>query len=283
MKSKVFQYIDTFSDLIRPLNLLITALSVWVGGVLAVGEKVMLDRTLLGAALAAAIVAAGGNAINDAYDEDIDQLNKPNRPIPSGRLDYVDALKLGGGLCLFGIAFSYLLNPKLGLIALLVALLLWVYSISLKRTILLGNFTIGLCGGLAFIFGALAVDNPMGGMYPALFALLIHIGREIVKDIEDVSGDRIYGAMTLPVVAGSRYAQRVAAFMLLLLGFVTFIPYWTGEFSRDYLNTVMVLVDLPLLVIVLFLLGGMEHKGLKRASFALKIIMVGGLVALYVG
>ncbi|HHE47102.1 MAG TPA: hypothetical protein ENL08_05315, partial [Bacteroidetes bacterium] len=270
-------------ELLRPVNLVITALTVWVGGIIAGGVEVMLNGTLLCAAFAAALVAAGGNAINDAYDEDVDQLNRPDRPIPSGRLDYVSAFKLGGGISIFGIIISYLLKPGLGIIALCVALLLWVYSVSLKRTILLGNFAVGICGGLAFIFGALAVDNPAGGMYPALFAFLIHIGREIVKDIEDVSGDRLCGAMTLPVVAGGQHAQRVAAFMLMMLATAVFIPYWTGDFSRNYFYIMLTAVDLPLMLIILFLLIGVEQRGLKRVSAALKLIMIAGLVALYIG
>ena len=95
--SKLLSKLDAYVDLIRPLNLVITALTVWVGGILASDTSHLLDGTLLMAALAAALVAAGGNAVNDAYDEDIDQINRPHRPLPSGRLDYIDAFKWGGG------------------------------------------------------------------------------------------------------------------------------------------------------------------------------------------
>ena len=281
--SKLLRKLDTLSDLIRPPNLVITALTVWVGGILASDTGNVLDSTLLMAALAASLVAAGGNAVNDAYDEDIDQINRPHRPIPSGRLDYVDAFKWGGGLLVMGVGLSFIIKPSLGMIGLTVAALLWMYSLWLKRTVLLGNFAVGFCGGMAFIFGAAAVDNPAGGMYPALFAFLIHIGREIIKDVEDAPGDKLCGAMTLPVVAGKSQALKGAAMILFLLIVVTFIPYWTGKYSLVYLRLVVLLVDMPILVIILLLRRGMEHRGLSRASQVLKLIMVGGLVALYVG
>ena len=281
--NKFLSEIDATLDLIRPPNLIITALTVWVGGVLVGGGEYLLDSTLFMAAFAAALVAAGGNAVNDAYDEDIDLINRPQRPIPSGRLDYVKAFKLGGGLLILGVGFSFYLMPSLGMIALTVAALLWMYSLWLKRTVLLGNFAIAFCGGMAFIYGAAAVENPSGGMYPALFAFLVHLGREIIKDVEDVAGDRLCGAMTLPVVMGNRSALKGAVIVLIALIIATFIPYWTGKYSLNYLKLVVILVDLPLLLIILFLRKGLESRGLRWVSQALKLIMVGGLAALYVG
>jgi 4-hydroxybenzoate polyprenyltransferase len=190
---------------------------------------------------------------------------------------------LGGGLLILGVGFSFYLMPSLGMIALTVAALLWMYSLWLKRTVLLGNFAIAFCGGMAFIYGAAAVEYPPGGMYPALFAFLIHLGREIIKDVEDVAGDRLCGAMTLPVVMGNRSALKGAAIVLISLIIATFIPYWVGKYSPTYLKLVVILVDLPLLLIILFLRKGLESRGLRRVSQALKLIMVGGLVALYVG
>jgi geranylgeranylglycerol-phosphate geranylgeranyltransferase len=281
--NKLQRQIDAMLDLIRPPNLIITALTVWVGGMLAGGREYLLDSTLFMAAFAAALVAAGGNAINDAYDEDIDLINRPHRPIPSGRLDYINAFKLGGGLLILGVGFSFYLMPSLGMIALTIAALLWMYSLWLKRTVLLGNFAISFCGAMAFIYGAAAVENPTGGMYPAGFAFLIHLGREIIKDVEDVAGDRLCGAMTLPVVMGNRSALKGAAIVLAILIIATFIPYWTEKYSFKYLELVVLLVDLPLVLIILFLRKGLESKGLRRVSLALKLIMVAGLVALYVG
>lgn len=263
--------------------MIITALSVWVGGVLAVSEDVKLSSTLIVAAIAAALVAAGGNSINDAYDEDVDEFNRPNRPIPAGRVDRNFAIVWGGILTVAGVVIGFYLGKTLGLIASGVAVLLWFYSIFWKRSILIGNFTVASCGALTFVFGAVAVDNPVGGMWPALFAFLIHNSREIVKDIEDAAGDRSWGVMTLPVVAGPVVAQKVAASILFLLVGVTIIPYYLHLFSLNYLIIVSALVNLPLIVIIVMLWNEIGDKGLIRVSWILKLIMITGLIALYVG
>jgi len=282
--SKLIQYPVALIELTRPINMIITALTVWVGGILAGGRGFLLSETLILAAISAGLIAAGGNAVNDFFDEDIDRINRPNRPIPSGRVSYIVALIWGTLLMLSGIVLGFSLDLTLGIIALIVTLLLWLYSFWLKYTTLMGNFAVAFCGGLAFIYGAVAVDNPIQGMYPALFAFLIHIAREIIKDIQDISGDRIQGAMTLPIATGRRTAQRTAAGVLMLLIIATQVPYHLQSwYSLNYLILISVLVDLPLLILISILWHRLNLKQIGRVSLALKLIMIGGLVALYVG
>ncbi|MDP8239054.1 MAG: geranylgeranylglycerol-phosphate geranylgeranyltransferase [Candidatus Hatepunaea meridiana] len=280
---KLFQFIVSIIEISRPLNLIITTLAVWIGGIIAGGKQFMMDQMLLTAAIAAALVAAGGNAINDAYDEDVDEFNRPDRPIPSGRLSTTTGFIWGWFLILAGVIISFTLSQSLGIMAIVVALLLWIYSLLWKRTILLGNFAVAFCGAMAFMFGAVAVGNPTGGMYPALFAFLMHIGREIIKDTEDISGDGMWGVMTFPVVTGGEKSQRIAGVILAMLVIITYIPYQLGIFSINYLIIVAIAVDLPLLVIIVFLWRGLEKNGLERVSAILKLTMITGLVALYVG
>lgn len=280
---KIIRFIWALIELARPVNVLITGLAVWIGGILAGGHFVMRDELLLRAALSAALIAAGGNAANDAYDEEIDMMNRPNRPIPSGRIGYVSALVWGGVLTLAGIIVGFWISSLLGGIAIGVSLLLWGYSQWWKQSILLGNFLVAFCGGAAFIYGAIAVGDPKSGMYPSLFAFLIHLGREIIKDVEDAFGDGLWGAMTLPVVAGRGAAQRISALMMMILIVVTFIPYLIKIYSIKYLIAVIILVDIPLLTLIILLFLEMGRDGLKRTSRVLKLIMIGGLFALFIG
>ncbi|NQT34335.1 geranylgeranylglycerol-phosphate geranylgeranyltransferase [bacterium] len=279
----VSRFINSLIVLVRPVNLMITAMSVWVGGIIAGGREFALDETLLLASLAAALVAAGGNTINDVCDTVIDMANRPERPIPSGHINSTGATIWAVVLSLAGVTIGFQLSQTLGILTISVAVLLWVYSYWFKETILLGNIIVAVCGSMAFMYGAIAVNNPKMGMYPALFAALIHLGREIVKDVEDVFGDRLWGAMTFPVVAGPESAQKIAGLILATLVVTTFIPYKLGIFGQNYLLIIILLVNIPILVIVFMLFRGLKRKGLQRASDALKLIMIAGLVALYVG
>ena len=267
----------------RPLNCAITALVVVAGAFLAHDSGLNLPGIVYWAALSAALVAAGGNALNDVYDYRIDKINRTDRPLPSGRIDRFSAVLWGIFLQVLGAATAYSLNRALGSVAVAVILILWLYSSSWKHVALAGNILIAACGALSFLYGAIAVSNPGSGLIPAVFAFLVHSGREIVKDAEDLRGDRLAGSRTLPVVIGSVAAQRVAALILIILVLSTAIPYQAGWYGKVYFMTVCLFVDAPLLIIIVYLVKGLDRRGLGWASLGLKIIMLTGLVSLYAG
>ena len=173
---------------------------------------------LLLAALSAALINGAGNAFNDLMDIDIDRINRPLRPLPAGRLSPNAARRQSLLLALAGGALAFWLSPWHGLIALAVAALLAFYSISLKNSLLWGNVLVAFVGAIAFPYGALAAGGLGRSWIPALFAFLFHLGREIVKDIEDVAGDQIRGERTLPLAWGRAQAGVLAALVYLAVG-----------------------------------------------------------------
>jgi geranylgeranylglycerol-phosphate geranylgeranyltransferase len=266
--------------LARPLNCLITALSVGVGALTSASALVSLP--LLLAALSAALVTGAGNAFNDAIDIDIDRINRPDRPLPAGRLTrrtaFVETLLLGlAGLLLAALISPFHLAVAGGVIGLLIT-----YSIYLKNSVLWGNIAIGIVAAAAFPYGALAVAETGRSWIPAGFALLFHLGREIVKDIEDVEGDRSLGLRTLPLRWGCRTAARVAYVIYLFLIIFTLLPWIAGIYGSLYLGAVL-LVDL-LLLFALFRLHR-QHAALSDDSLGrlLKAGMFLGLAAIVLG
>ncbi len=270
-------------SLTRPVNVLITFATVVIGGVLAAGDSALSSTHLYFAALTAGMIAAGGNAINDVFDVKIDTINRPNRPIPSGRLSISNAVTFSILQFVSGLWFAYRLSIQLGLIAFVVTVLLILYSYSWKRSLLLGNIAVAFCGALAFFYGAIAVNNPVAGLFPAIFAFLIHLAREVIKDVEDKTGDAESGAKTFPIVYGDRASQHLTASILWALIISTVVPVLLGIYDLYFLITVIVLVNLPLIVLSYFLLRRIEPMTQKITSRGLKLIMIGGLIALYIG
>jgi len=216
----------------RPLNGLITALSVGVGLWTANAPPTWGPGLI--AALSAALINGAGNAFNDVIDIDIDRINRPDRPLPSGRISPFVAGVQTLALTLAGCLLGFWLSPWHGSIALGVALLLALYSIFLKNSLLWGNILVAFVGALAFPYGALAAGDLGRSWIPALFALLFHTGREIVKDIEDVAGDRLRGDHTLPLRWGRNRAGWIAAAVYLLLLAIAWIPFFTGLYGAAY-------------------------------------------------
>jgi geranylgeranylglycerol-phosphate geranylgeranyltransferase len=264
----------------RPLNGLITMLSVAVGALMAGISP--LSFPALVAAFSAGLINGAGNAFNDLMDQDIDRINRPGRPLPSGRLSPRSAALESLVLALAGCSLAWYLGPVHGLLALAVSTLLVIYSIYLKNSMLWGNITIGALSAVAFPYGAL-VSGGMGRSWiPAVFALLFHLGREIVKDIEDMEGDRLRGERTLPLRQGRGPAAWVATAVYLVLIAFTWIPWAIEVYGMVYVLAVSSVDGL-----LLYALFQLHRRGAQlsddRLGRLLKAGMLLGLLAILAG
>lgn len=259
---------------IRPLNGVIAAVSVLIGAMLT---KQGITQSVWLATLSCFLITGGGNAVNDIADRDIDKINKPQRPIPSGRLSGRGVGILSLFLFILGIAIASLVSFKLMKMAILVTILLLLYSFFLKRRGLRGNIAVALLGGLPFVYGGIAVKYITPTTIPFIFAFLFHFSRELIKDIEDMEGDRGY-AQTFPLVYGVERAKKLVNILVVLLIAFTFFPYIAGIYRLPYLLAVLLLVNIPL-VVLLYLINR-ERISFSRASRWLKWGMLGGMVAL---
>ena len=263
----------------RPANCLIMALSVYVG-VFTAGIHWPTCEVLL-AMLSAALVLGAGNAFNDIVDLHIDRINRPDRPLPGGlisrRTATLETLALTAG----GLILAWCLGPTNGLIASSAALLLLVYSLYLKTTPLWGNLVVALLAAAAFPYGALISGSWGRSWIPAGFALLFHLGREIIKDIEDVKGDAAANARTLPLRWGIPKAVLFSSLIFCILIGFTLLPWLAGLYGNSYLILVS-LVDLILLY-ALFRLRQDPVNGGSHLNLLLKAGMFLGLLAIASG
>lgn len=264
----------------RPLNCLITALSVAVGA-LAAGLSPA-PPAVAWAALAAALITGAGNTLNDVADLEIDRINRPHRPLPRGDLGLRSALGLALALALAGLGLAWWRSPALGLVALGVVGGLLLYDLWLKRTALWGNLLVSLLAAAAFPFGALAAGQLGRAWIPAALAFLFHLAREIVKDLEDMAGDGAVGARTLPLRLGAPPASRLAAGVLLALGIFTWWPWVAGIYGWAYLVPVAG-VDALLVWTAWRLLRDQTALPASRLGRRLKWGMLLGLLAVVAG
>jgi geranylgeranylglycerol-phosphate geranylgeranyltransferase len=212
-----------------------TAIGAFIGGGLAAH---VLDAGL--AVGATAFATAAGNAINDYFDREIDRTNAPERPIPSGLVTPREALTVSA-LLFCGAVVAALYLPIVALaIALLNLLALLAYTELFKGLPGMGNALVAYLSGSTFLFGGAAVDE-LGVAVVVLFALaaLATLARELIKDIEDVAGDREQGLRTLPIVAGEGVSLALAAGLLLVAVLASPVPYLQGTLGAAYLLAIL--------------------------------------------
>jgi geranylgeranylglycerol-phosphate geranylgeranyltransferase len=235
-------------ELTRPGNAVASGLLTFIGGFVAgiaggAGGVALETAPAVraGAAVFATVLAVGGgNAINDYFDREIDRINAPGRPIPRGAISPRGALALA--VTLFGLAVGLaLLLPLLAIaIALFNLVALVAYTELFKGLPGVGNLVVGYLGGSTFLFGGAAVGGALSTVV-VLFALaaLSTFAREVIKDVEDIAGDREEGLNTLPIAVGERRALGVASAALGLAILASPLPFLTDTFGATYLLLVL--------------------------------------------
>ena len=260
--------------LVRARNLLLSAAGVAIGGVLAQGQ-VSVPPMVWWAMASAACLGAAGNIANDVADREADRLNRPQAPLVSGAVPVGGALLLGGLAGGLGLLLALWVNSQVFAIAVAALAVMLVYSPLLKQRGGLGNIAVAVVASLPVIYGASAVGWWRAGLAPAAMAALLHLAREVVKDVEDESGDRAAGRRTLPIVYGRRTALTAAAAALMLFVPVSLAPWAAGWYGRRYAVLVS-LINIGVVLLIARLLDG--QLGGVRA--ALKTAMLAGLTAL---
>ncbi len=262
--------------LIRPHNIAAATLSVAAGYAIA-GRGSPWPVCLL---LSTAVATAAGNVINDYYDLDIDSINKPRRPIPSGGVTPRAAVALYAALLVALAACMTRLPAAQSWWIAAWAVLLHLYSWKAKRIYLVGNILVAAVVSSAFLLGAFAAGNTAAGAVPAVFTFFFVLGRELVKDAEDLAGDSECGARTVPAVSGTGPALTTAAIIFALLTISVPVPYISGTYGKGYLVT-MLLSVVPVLVVSCALCA--KRRSPAAVSLLLKIGMFFGVAAFYLG
>jgi 4-hydroxybenzoate polyprenyltransferase len=265
--------------LVRGHNLLIAAAGVVAGGWIALGS-VALPKLLVFAVVSGIGLGAAGNVINDLQDTEADRVNHPGgeRPVAAGRITRdTGILLLWLGLAL-GLGAAALVSGTQVLVGTAAVALMLVYSPGLKRAGPPGNLAVAAVAGLPPFYGALSMGRPSAGLVPWALAAWLHLGRELVKDLQDEVGDRRLERRTLPIRMGRARAMRIAWWVC-----IGFVP-WAGglPFLAGYGGWYYAVAALAVLV-VLVAARALRRDQLARASVLLKAAMVIGLVALVLG
>lgn len=277
--------INGFLRLIRPVNCFMMGFAVLVGTTISVGTVIISSsvKLILGF-LTGFTLTGSAMAINDYYDREIDAINEPNRPIPSGEVDSSEALAASMILSAMGLFLAWM--TKLSCLA--IAAFSWgvmaLYSTRGKRTGFPGNLLVSICITLPFIYGALVIKNsiPASSLIFALMAFLSNTGREVTKSIVDVEGDREKGVYTITVSKGAEAAAKVASFFYIFSVVISIIPLLLGLISVWYIPFVT-LTDLGLIHSSKVLIKNPSRENGRKVKNLVLIWMMSGLFGFLVG
>ena len=251
---------------------------------------------------ASLFIAAAGYIINDYFDINIDEVNKPNKMVVDKHIHRRWAIAWHfmlstSGILLTVIALPVLKQWYLVLANILCVALLWFYSTNFKRSLLTGNIVISLLTAwtvLIIFFSKFSLGDAFGtdgllqhrffrlAMLYAGFAFIISLIREAIKDMEDMPGDQRYGCRTMPIVWGINATKMyVAVWLVVLIGILILLQIYIMQF-RWWLAVAYCVptIIVPLLVILWKLRGSQGTADFHKLSNLTKLVMFTGIVSM---
>ncbi|MGY8764389.1 MAG: geranylgeranylglycerol-phosphate geranylgeranyltransferase [Fidelibacterota bacterium] len=268
--------------LLRPLNVFTSGLAMVIGsGILGTLNN---TGTLLLVMAVVMCFAGAANALNDVVDYEIDKINRPMRPLPSGFVKKRTALFISILLFSMGTLACLELSEEAKVIGIVIAMPFMVlYSKYLKGMPLIGNMIVAFILGLSFLFCGAAFNNMSPMWIPMILAFGLTLVRELVKDIADMEGDQSAGLKTLPITAGIEKSIQLSIFLSACIGVGAFIPYLYGTYGIWYGILLILGVEIPLGVVVVSLLNNPGISSATHGARILKFSTLIGLIAIYAG
>jgi geranylgeranylglycerol-phosphate geranylgeranyltransferase len=262
--------------------------AVVVGATFAVGGSLVnfVEPTLFGFTTGFLICAAA-MVINDYYDREIDAINEPSRPIPSGVIRPFEALVVASILTCSGMIIAAFTGVVPNWSCLAVAFIAWtitmLYVTKGKKLGLPGNLMVSCCMVIPLIYGSVIMNATF--FSTTIFATMVFLantGREITKGIVDVKGDRSNNIQTIAVLFGARKASIVAAFFFLLAISITPLPPLLGVVSFWY-NPFAVITDFGLTIGSILLILNPSKENARRIKNSELFWFFTGLMAFVAG
>jgi len=183
-------------------------------------------------------ICAYSMIINDYYDLEVDRVNQPERPLPSGGLSLTRALILAAVMLAIGLTSSLVTGiPAAVLVAAIYAFLSWVYNFSAKKYGLAGNLIVASSLAIPFIYGGVVTGGNITSLliFMALTSFLAGVGREVVKAMADTEGDAKRRIKSFAISHGQRAASAVGALFFILAVAASQLPVLLGKATLLYL------------------------------------------------
>lgn len=254
---------------------------------------------------ASVFIAAAGYIINDYFDLNIDLVNKPDRLIVDKIIKRRWAIFLHMVFSMAGILISFYIglqcnNWFIGFANTICVMVLWFYSTTFKKKLLSGNILISLLTAWTVLLVYFFAANYLGGvliervtseaaqkllrlgiLYTA-FAFMITLIREVVKDVEDMAGDRKYGARTMPIVWGVEFSKVfVAIWMMILLALLLIVLFYVFQYDMWVpAGYNFLLIILPSAYALRLLLKSETTNDFTRLSKWIKFIIFTGILSM---
>ncbi len=263
-----------FIRLLRPEISILGMICVYIGAI-ASGSPYFSNDLML-AMIAVFFIGAGSMPFNDYFDYEIDKINHPKRPLPSGIFKPIYGLYIGIIFFIVGLSLSLLINFFCSIIAIIAITLICFYELTLKNHVFIGNVVVAFTSCISFTFGGAIIGELLKPTFFTLICFFIFLGREVLMDVRDFKGDKM-NRVTLPLKIGQKSAVYFACVLIIISIGLLFLPvfYSVFMFSEWYVFLALIVAFVAVYAIILIL---HDVKNAGKSSDILRVSMALGLI-----
>ena len=273
--------IKNIFSLIRGYNIILSGIAVLISSYLL--DSLLLYKTVEVSIIVMSTMALG-NIMNDFLDIESDKINHPNRVLVNNKMATNDAIILFFLIAIILLYFSIYISFKgLLFLYLLILPLLFSYNLYLKKFPVIGNLIVSLLLGSVFLFTELSILNSINILLiPFFLVSVFSFVREMIKDMQDYTGDKRAGMNTLPIIVGKKNMNYIIFYSMLILIMVLLFPFIFWGYNFKYLLLLIIFIEIPLIYSLILLIKYPSKKTYGLLANLLKMLTLGGLIIIMV-
>lgn len=270
-------------QIFRPELPFAAGVCVLLGEIVALGNFPPLREAVLGF-LCGFFISGSAIVLNDYFDLEVDKVNAPHRPLPSGVVSPTEAIVLTGVATVIGLAASFWIGPLTFVFGVAAWLIGFLYNWKFKEKGLLGNLMVAASVAGTFLLGGVAVGEPWSPIVWcfALIGFFIDLGEEIAGDAMDMEGDKKRDSRSIAILKGRRFALGLSSLFFGLVILLSLVPALFGWLGASYL-VMIAIMDVLIVFFTIRLLKSQTSAEGVRAMRGLYIGATVGMLAFIIG
>jgi geranylgeranylglycerol-phosphate geranylgeranyltransferase len=263
--------------LFRPELPFAAGVCVLLGEIIALGRFPSVREAVLGFA-SVFFISGSALILNDYFDLEVDKINAPNRPLPSGLVSPAETVILTVMTIFLGLAAAVAINLPAFILCIIAGVVGILYNWKFKEAGLLGNLMVSTSVALTFILGGVAVGRPWNQIVWtfSLIAFLIDLGEEIAGDAMDMEGDKKRGSKSIALLAGKKFSLRLSGSLFGLVVLISLIPVLLRWLGLSYLIMILIMDA----IIIVFTVRLLRSKTPDEGRQSMRRIYLGALVGM---
>ncbi len=264
-------------ELLRPELLIAAGVCVIIGEIITLGKLSSPSEISLGF-LWGFFLSGPAIILNDLFDIEVDRVNAPKRPLPSGLISMSTVIIFTIITTLIGLTVSFFIGKSAVILYLIFWIIGFLYNWKLKEFGLLGNLSVSSSVAITIILGAIVVGDPWNkivGIF-TLIVFLLNLGEEIAADAMDIEGDKQRNIKSIAILYGRKNALRISAFLFIIAIVLSFLPFIWGLFGIVYL----IIISLMDILILFFTIKLIKSKSIETGHVLIRKIYLSGLLGM---